>query len=109
MLGWLLLFLIAFLVAWYGWVFFARPASDLERIKADHAGTDAQVVKIERVGMRLVRPEVTWVGGHVVEKSGVGWFRIYLVTLAYPGGFDRTYEVGVEARPFGYRHLKRFE
>ncbi len=109
MLGWILLIFLISSAAWFAWLFLATPASDQERIKADHAGTDAEVTKIQRVGVRRIRPGVAWAGGHAVATSGVGWFRIYQVTLARPGDFDQTYEIGVEARLFGHPQLRRFD
>lgn len=110
MLGSLLLLGILVSGGWFAWLFWVTPAADLDRIKADVDGTGAEVINIQRTGVRRVRANMVWVAGNPTYSSGGAWRRIYQVTVARPAeGYDESYEVAVEAKLFGYRDLKRVD
>lgn len=109
MLGLLLLLGVAILVFWYAWLLGVTPASDLERIEADVGGTGAKVISVKRTGVRRVAADLVWVAGNPTYSSSGAWRRIYLVTILRPDGFEESYSVGVEAKLFGYRDLKRLD
>jgi hypothetical protein len=102
----LLIFFLVFAGAWFAWVYGVTPAKDLERITASYAGTDASVLKIQRLGVQIDRSPLTWTADKPSGGSGT-WYRMYLVTLAKPGGTeDQT--LGVEVKVFGLPGLKRY-
>ena len=109
MIGLLLLMLLTVGGSWFAWLYFVSPESDQDRIKSDQGGTDAQVVKIERIGTQHDRAELTWVGDRLTPLNGGRWFRLYKVTITRLNGILETYCVGVEARLFGFRELKRID
>lgn len=109
MLGLMVLTLLGSIAGWFAWLYWVTPSDDIERIKADQAGTDLRVIDVEREGTKHIRPELSWVGGRPAPRTGGQWFRIYAVTAAAPGGLVTTYAVGVEARLFGYREIKRID
>jgi hypothetical protein len=107
MIGLLLIVLLAGVAVWFAWVYRVSPASDLRRITDSYAGTDARVIKIERVGTELNPGAVAWTADRASSTSSA-WFRVYMVRLARPGGFeDKT--VGVEVALYGLPRLKRYE
>jgi hypothetical protein len=109
MIGLLLLGMLASIGGWFAWLYFVSPPSDLERIKADRAGTGVRVIDVKRVGAQHDRAAAVWVGNQLTPVNGGKWFRVYEVTLARPGEPTETCTVGVEACLFGLPELKRYE
>jgi hypothetical protein len=109
MLGLLLLFLIVCTALGYAWLYFVTPQQDLDRIKADQGGTGALAFTIKRMGTKYIDGKHVWVADNPLTIGGLGFCRIYDVTVERAGGALEKYSIAVEASLFGESQVMRID
>lgn len=108
-MGLVLVATLALVGWWFIWLYYVTPKSDLERIKADQAGTGAEILDIKRTGIQHERAEDIWVADRMILLNAGKWFRVYDVKISRPQEPLEIYSIGVEARLFGLPGLKRYD